>query len=211
MEVLDAAYEKIRQIEAANTQLNAQLTDSNKEIRALRRERIELLNKAEFLMDDLENEKKRNQKLNSRHSATSSTDLRRGDGPPKSQGSHRERRESWREMPTPLFDRQPTAPRPPTNTAPNPFMPNLSRPPPAPVTYAAAAASYTTSPTYAPLATYTTGPVFPPRSPPVASGAYSMSPNVTDDAAPTTSTTDTVSSPIPPSDRYPDDGRYHPY
>lgn len=202
MEVPDAAHERIRQVEAANTQLNAQLADSNKENRALKRERIELLEKVNFLMDDLENEKKKNQKPNSRQNATASTGPQRGSGPPRSQGSHREKRESWREMPTPLFDRQPTAPRPPMNTAPNPFMPNASRPPSATVTYGTA---------YASSASYITGPVMPNHSPSVASGGYPISPPRSEEADQTYSSTDPASSPIPDSDIRDADGRYHPY
>lgn len=194
-EALDAAYEKIRQLEAANAQLNAQLSDSNKENRALKRERMELLNKIDFLMDDLDEEKKKSKRETSPRTGAAAPKTERRTTPPRkevreadahrydderTQGNPRERRESWREMPVPLYDRLPTAPQPPPNVATNPFLPNASRPPSVSVPYAASAV-YPTSPivTYAqaPI-TYTTAPAHPPRS---------------------------------PSDHIPNDGRYHRY
>jgi hypothetical protein len=184
-EALDAAYEKIRQLEAANIQLNDQLTDSNKENRALKRERIELLNKVDFLMDDLENATKNTKskrETSPRTGGTAPKPTERRTTPPRKEPkeadsrrhkeerlkeSRRERRESWREMPVPLYDESPpTAPQPPPNTAPTPFMPNPSRPPSISVPYTASA-FYAPPPTvtYAPPMNYTTAPAYPPRSP----------------------------------------------
>jgi hypothetical protein len=193
-EALDAANERIRQLEAANSKLNAQLTESNKENRTLKRERVELLNKVDFLMDDLEDEKKKNERVKREGSPRTSAapsipkqerrktpprreskevDPRRSDDE-RSKGSHRERRENWRELPLPLFDRPPTAPQPPANSAPNPFLPNSSRP------HSSSYAPPPTAVTYAPAPiTYTTAPPFPPRH--------------------------------SPSDYFPNDGGYHPY
>jgi hypothetical protein len=201
-EALDAANEKIKQLEAANTQLNSQLSESNKENRSLKRERVELLNKVDFLLDDLEDEKEKNAKSKRESSprtgaaaAPVASKHERRSTPPKkdtrgtgsrrcdderSQGSHRERRESWREMPVPLFDRPPAAPQPPSNTS-NPFMPKSSRPPSISVAYPPSSVAYAQpgQVTYAPAPiTYATAPAYPPRS---------------------------------PSDHFPNDGRYHPY
>lgn len=202
-EALNAANERIKQLEAANAKLNAQLSDSHKENRSLKREKIELLNKIDFLIEDLEEEKKNIKSKRDSSPRTSAaappatSKPERRSTPPKKEtregssrryddershgSSHRERRESWRDMPVPLFDRPPTAPQPPPNTAPNPFMPNPSRPPSISVAYPPSSISYANAGqvTYAPAPiTYATAPAYPTRG---------------------------------PSDHFPNDGRYHPY
>lgn len=185
-EALDAANETIRQLEADNAKLNKALTDSNKENRLLKKEKAELLNKVDFLMDDLRDEKKRNERFKREATprtgvVTSSTRTDRRATPPDSsdrryrrgeeglQGSHGEQRSSWRE--TTYEMPPPTAPQPPYNSSPNPFTPISER---------ASSVSYSpTTVTYAPAAvSYTTAPAFPPSS---TSGGY------------------------------PNDGRYHPF
>jgi len=54
-EALDSANERIRQLERDNSSLNLLLSESNKENRLLKRERSDLLNKVDSLMEDLEN------------------------------------------------------------------------------------------------------------------------------------------------------------
>jgi hypothetical protein len=53
-EALDAANEKIRQLEAANAKLNTALFESNKENRLLKREKADLHNKLDDALDDVE-------------------------------------------------------------------------------------------------------------------------------------------------------------
>lgn len=202
-EALDAARERIQLLEAANANLNAQLTESNKENRALKRERIELLDKLSPSNNDLKDEKKRNHKSKRESSprtgvaAPSKTERRTT--PPRnesrdaesphyederSRSSHTARRGSWRELPVPLYDgdRPPTAPYSPStaSSTTNPFMPNPPRPSPISVAYTPSAV-YPTSPTvtYASMpSAYTTLPPLPSHS---------------------------------SSDRFPNDGRYHHY
>lgn len=181
-EALDAANETIRQLQRENEKLNSSLAESNKENRALRKEKIELLNKVDNLMDDLDDERKVNERLRRESSprtgaaAPATSKKERRITPPRdeprpsrrdderSQGSYGERRTSF----------MATAPQTPPSQ--NPFMP-LS-----PISARAPSVSYSpTAVTYAqaPL-TYTTAPVYsPPRS--------------------------TTSS------QYPNDGMYHPH
>jgi hypothetical protein len=189
-EALEAANERIKKLEEANAKLNSQLTDSNKENRSMKRERRDLLDQIASLMDDLELEKQKNDRLKREGSPRTGAGApvpkpERRKTPPKrdsreseprrydderSQGSHRERRESWRELPVPLYDRPPTAPQAPLNNTTNPFLPNSSRP------QSIAYAPPLTTVTYAP--SYTSVPAISPRS---------------------------------PKDRFPNDGLYHPY
>jgi septal ring factor EnvC (AmiA/AmiB activator) len=62
-EVLDAANEKIRQLEAANAKLNTALKESNQENRLLKREKAELHNKLDEANEDLDAEAKAIQQL----------------------------------------------------------------------------------------------------------------------------------------------------
>jgi hypothetical protein len=55
-EALDAANEKIRQLEAANAKLNIAFIESKKEVHLLRREKARLLDKIDDSLDDLEDE-----------------------------------------------------------------------------------------------------------------------------------------------------------
>jgi hypothetical protein len=181
-EALDAANETIRQLQRDNAKLNASLAESNKENRALKKEKIDLLNKVDYLMDDLNDERKANEKFRRESSprtgaaAPASSKKERRTTPPRreeprpsrrdderSQGSHSERRTSF----------MATAPQTPPSQ--NPFMP-LS-----PISTRAASVSY--SPT---AVTYTQAPLT------YTAPAYSPPPSA-------------------PSGRYPNDGLYHPH
>jgi len=158
-EALNAAYEKIERLEAANAKLNASLTESNKENRLLKKEKGELLNKLDDAMDDIDDQKKVIDKLkregSPRAGATSSSTSSRASHRDEKRSSpgHRERRASWREMPVPLYDRHttpPSAPQPPPNLAPNPFAPRApaTYPPPGPVAYSSSNLSYAPVPVF---------------------------------------------------------------
>ncbi|CAL3962599.1 hypothetical protein PZA11_000286 [Diplocarpon coronariae] len=149
-EALDAANDKIRQLEAGAARLNALLADSNKENRLLKKEKSELYNRVEHLKDDLEDVRKSNDRL------------RRGSNrasPPRNSlprreteaGSNRSERRSRGQQPTVY----PAAPQPPPNPVPSPFLPTL-RTSGLPITYAPAVSA-----TYAPSAiSYSAAPVF---------------------------------------------------
>ena len=187
-EALDAANDKIRQLQGDNAKLNSSLAESNKENRALRKERIELLTKVDELSEDLDDERKANAK--SRREASPRTG---GAAPSTSKTERRTtppRRESADSRPSRRDDERsersqgsysgrttymPQAPQAPP--AQNPFIPlspistrtpSISYAPTA-VTYAPAPVAYTTSPLYS--------------SPP----------------------------PSATSGRFPNDGLYHPY
>ncbi|KAN0104749.1 hypothetical protein V8E51_010494 [Hyaloscypha variabilis] len=57
-EALDAANEKIKELQAANAKLSQALAESHKENRLLKREKVQLLNKLDDAIDDLENERR---------------------------------------------------------------------------------------------------------------------------------------------------------
>jgi hypothetical protein len=164
-EALDAANEKIRQLEAANAKLNSALTESNKENRLLKREKGELLNKLDDAMDDLGDKEKIIEKLVREASPKrtsekpSSTSTRSSHREEKHRDEKRSsgRRSSWRGMPVPLYDSRhspPLAPQPPPNTTPNPFaprgapLPAATYPAPGPVAYATTNLSYAPGPTF---------------------------------------------------------------
>jgi hypothetical protein len=154
-EALDAANEKIKQLEAANARLSIALSESNKENRLLKREKGELLNKLDAVNDDLD-EKERKIAILSKEPSPKRTSEKSSS--PSARTSHRDekrssmsgRRSSWREMPVPLYDRHtpPLAPPAPLNTTPNPFAPRGAPPPaatyraPGQVTYASNGLSY---------------------------------------------------------------------
>lgn len=186
-EALNAAYDRIKKLEASHTSLNDSLAQSHKENRALKKEKSGLLRENEDLLgaiDDL-NKKLRREASPRAMAATSasasskterpSAALRKPDSPkqlqydnptsPHSQSyqydhqpqqqrpvsNHGDRRSS-------LYERHnlPSAPEPPTNPHPNPFMPRttpvITYSPttsyPA-VSYSPSTVSYTTSPPYA--------------------------------------------------------------
>jgi chromosome segregation ATPase len=70
-EALDAANERIRHLEAANSSLNAELSDSNKENRIIKREKSELLHKIDRLKKDLADEQDLSDRLRRESSARS--------------------------------------------------------------------------------------------------------------------------------------------
>lgn len=168
-EALDAANEKVRQLEAANARLNSSLAESNREVRLLKKERLNIERKNDELMDDLEDMRVVHEKYRREgsprtgHAAPSKTERRAT--PPKadsrrdrrsdegSKGGFRDRRTSY----------VPVAPQ--TPLSPNPFNPLPTRGPS--VSYGVPSVSYATPVTYAPAAlAYTTSPIYssPPPS-----------------------------------------------
>ncbi|PBP25665.1 hypothetical protein BUE80_DR003325 [Diplocarpon rosae] len=149
-EALDAANDKIRQLEAGAVKLNALLSESNKENRLLKREKSELCNRVEDLKDHLEEARKSNDRPRRGSNRASSP----RNSPPRREleaGSHRSERRSSYQQPT-IY---PAAPQPPSNSVPNPFLPSL-RTSGLPITYAPAVSA-----TYAPSAiSYSSAPVF---------------------------------------------------
>jgi hypothetical protein len=160
-EALDAANEKIRQLEAANAKLNTALFESNKENRLLKREKADLHNKLDDALDDVEakekvieklarevSPKRSEEKRSSTSSRSSHREEKRSSGSRRSSSAHG-RRSSWREMPAPLYDSH----TPPTTT-PNPFAPRGAPLPaatyraPGPVAYATNQLSYAAGPTF---------------------------------------------------------------
>lgn len=183
-EALDAAYEKIRQLEESKARLNESLAESNKENRQLKRERLELMTKIDFMTEEKRSKEKSRREPASPRTGTSSASSgsrterasppRRLEEPRRiedgSQASGRRviRRESAHERAPPVV------PQAPYNSSPNPFTPVSSRP--SSGTYIV---PIQTAVTYAPApVTYTAAPAFP--------------------SSPATS-------------KYPNDGRYHPY
>ena len=72
-EALDAANNKVRQLEANNARLAASLTESNKEALALTKERLDLEKKNYELMDDLKEQRRFGESLRGEKIASSST------------------------------------------------------------------------------------------------------------------------------------------
>ncbi|KAK2627892.1 hypothetical protein QTJ16_002538 [Diplocarpon rosae] len=149
-EALDAANDKIKQLEAGAVKLNALLSDSNKENRLLKKEKSELCDRVEDLKDQLEDARKSSDRLRrgSKHASSPRN------SPPRREveaGSHRSERRSSYQQPT----MYPAAPQPSSNPAPNPFLPSLKTSA-LPITYAPAVSA-----TYAPSAiSYSSAPVF---------------------------------------------------
>jgi hypothetical protein len=151
-EALDAANERIKSLEAQSAQLNALLAESNKENRLLKREKTDLHNKVEDLLDLLDDERTANERLrrdSSPRSSTSDKPTRRIEAPPRPQANAGERRNSY-------YERPPIVPQAPPNPNPNPFTPLASRPPvvtyataPAQVAYAPSTVSYAPAPVFA--------------------------------------------------------------
>jgi peptidoglycan hydrolase CwlO-like protein len=202
-EALDAANDKIRQLQGDNAKLNSTLAESNKENRAFKKERLELLNKIDDLIDDLEYEKKANEKFRRESSPRTSaaapsktSKTERRTTPPRAEprpaSSRREsadprpsRRDEERSERSEKSERSagsygrttyvPTATQGPPSQ--NPFMPLPTNPARTPsVSYAPSAVTYAPAPV-----SYTTSPIY--TSPP----------------------------PSATSSRFPNDGLYHPY
>ncbi|KAN0119686.1 hypothetical protein V8E51_001894 [Hyaloscypha variabilis] len=183
-EALDAANEKIRQLEAANAKLNSALKESNQENRLLKREKAELHNKLDDANEDLEAQAKVIEQLAreaspKRSDKTPSTSTRSSHREEKKPSREREekrasvrrsastggRRSSWREMPVPLYDTLPP------NTTPNPFAPRAA-PLPAATYRAPGKVAYATN-----QLSYAPGPTFgSPPSPRYSDGRYHLSP-----------------------------------
>jgi hypothetical protein len=196
-EALNAANEEIRMLKAEKAQLEDLLAESNKENRALKKERKELEEDIEDLRDDLDQEKKINERLRSgRPSPSNSNTVANSSAPRRTEPPLTNPRPSSRRFSTSTSGAPPLAPQPPPNNTPNPFTPLSERPgayakqPLPQVTYAPSITPSTVS--YAPSnLAYTPGP---------ASTGY------------------TTIAQRPSSKRnsqqermYPNDGKYHPY
>jgi hypothetical protein len=149
-EAIDAANERVRQLQSENARLNASLAERNKENRCLKKERIELLDKVDDLIDELENERRANERFrrdsSSGSTAPSASRNERRTPPPKRE--HTEPRalrrddeisqRSYSEHRTTYI---PTAPKTPPSQ--NPFTPLSSISPRTPsVSYAPGAMTY---------------------------------------------------------------------
>ncbi|KAL2069866.1 hypothetical protein VTL71DRAFT_14545 [Oculimacula yallundae] len=130
-EALDAANDQIRQVEAEKASLSSMLAESNRENRMLKKEKNDLHNRVEELLDELEDERKRIERM------------RRGSSEKKSpprRSSPRNSREI-EEAALAAFQRDaarransyqqqqqaqmyPAVPQAPANLAPNPFLPS---------------------------------------------------------------------------------------
>jgi hypothetical protein len=164
-EALDAAYERIRHLEASNSSLNDSLTESNKENRALRKEKSGLIKENDDLLDAIEDLNQRLKRETSPRSASGSGSAstvkperrpssRKGPDSPRQHyiderplSNHSDRRSS-------MYDRAPpSAPQPPPNPHPNPFAPRTPSVTyaavPASVSYSPSAVSYSQTPLYA--------------------------------------------------------------
>ena len=184
-EALDAANDKIRQLQGDNAKLNSSLAESNKENRALRKERLDLVTKVDELLEDLDEERRATEKFRREASprtggaAPSTSKTERRTTPPRreSTDSRPSRRDDERSQGsyngrTTYMPQAPQAP-----PAQNPFTP-LS-----PISTRASSVSYPVGAvTYAPAPVgYTTSPIYSSAPPPASSG------------------------------RFPNDGLYHPY
>ncbi|KAG4433740.1 hypothetical protein IFR05_010766 [Cadophora sp. M221] len=139
-EALDTANERIQQYEASMAKLNAALSESNKENRLLKREKSELFNQIRDLQDDLEDERRRGERIVRRESTASSHSASASRNSPPLRSSPRNSREieaaaaasfareSARRASYQAQQAQamypPAAPQPPLNSTPNPFLPS---------------------------------------------------------------------------------------
>jgi hypothetical protein len=119
-EALDAAYEKIRQLEQSTARLDDALADSNKKNRQLKREGMELMSQVEALTKE---EKRSRRESRTERNSPPRRDEQQPPSPRRieegSQTGPRRttiRRES-------VHERLPTVPQAPYNPAPNPFTP----------------------------------------------------------------------------------------
>ena len=184
-EALDAANDKIRHLQSDNAKLNVSLAESNKENRALKKERIELLNNVEDLMVDLKDERKANEKFRRESSPRSggatptSSRTERRTTPPKRE--QRTRRHDDERFPGNYSEHRttylPTAPQAPPSQNPfTPLSPISTQAPSvsygsATVAYAPAPVAYTTSPTYSSPPPSATSRRYPPND-----GGYHLYP-----------------------------------
>ena len=171
---LDAALDKIRQLEATNAKLNNLLTESNKENRLLKKEKRDLLHQVEVLFGDLDDEKQVNERLRRAGSLRTGTAAvasvasstktskseKRPTPPPRRESNASFQQQSFhdeRMSHDPRAERAysyapPLAPQPPHNTHPNPFMPRTTpsfTPAPVSVIYAPPTTlSYNPTPAY---------------------------------------------------------------
>ncbi|KAF4621540.1 hypothetical protein G7Y89_g14532 [Cudoniella acicularis] len=155
-EALNAANEKIRELEEKNEMLNALLTESNRENRLLKRERKELLEKVDDLEQDVDDERAINERLrreNIGSPRTSAATTTTANSSATRRGSVVEQRRFSRSNAPTL---PPLVPQAPQSSAPNPFTPLSERPA---VTYAPASSQVAYAPTtisYAPSPVFTT-------------------------------------------------------
>jgi hypothetical protein len=199
---LDAAVDKIRQLEAANASLNDLLAKSNKENRLLKKEKRDLLHQVDDLLGDLDDEKQVNERLRragsprtgtaAAASAASTTKTskseKRPTPPPRRESnafsqqhpfhdermSHDPRAERAPPL-SPVYNyAPPLARQPPHNTHPNPFMPRTTPSfTPAPVSVTYAPP---TTLSYNPTPSYTITPHSQSNRHPPNDGKYHLQP-----------------------------------
>ncbi|KAH6679738.1 hypothetical protein B0J14DRAFT_305263 [Halenospora varia] len=163
-EALDAANEKIQELEERCARLDSLLSESNKENRTLAREKKNLYDKMDQLSQELEDERDINDELRRQTLGSPRPSAAISANTSATRRGGMERRFS-RSGPAP----PPLVPQPPQNNAPNPFLPQtvqsptLSRAPtvtyaptPTTVAYAPSNVSYASSNvSYAPAPVYT--------------------------------------------------------
>ncbi|TAQ87942.1 hypothetical protein B7494_g3699 [Chlorociboria aeruginascens] len=188
MEALSAADAKIQKLELLQQDLNEMLAQGNRENKALKKEIGDLVTENEVLRREVAEQRKVSERLRRERDAVVEKESVREkeerrwrdeekekEAKKKKQyekeNSNRMKRDSWKEMPVPLYEDAPPAPRrmddeyssarPPSERAPkppNPFLPNpLLNPtyggggramPPSSVAYAPTAISYSTAPVF---------------------------------------------------------------
>ncbi|RDL40977.1 uncharacterized protein BP5553_00956 [Venustampulla echinocandica] len=210
-EALDAANERIRELEEKNAQWNSLLSESNKENRLLKRERNDLLNDVDDLNDELAEQRKINERLRrdgGQRTSAAITHVANSAAPRRSEVSRRERGDraereretergerSYREerrfstsRASPTSQAQALAPQAPPKNPSNPFTPLSERgsAPAAPYTVSVAPSAVTYA--ASPAITYSAAPVFPVARRPAHSAAPSTHERM-----------------------YPNDGNYHAY
>ncbi|TVY67548.1 hypothetical protein LSUE1_G007600 [Lachnellula suecica] len=136
-EALDAANETISELVKSNEQLKQLLYESNKENRALKIEKNDLIKEAEHLGEELDHERRAHDKPRREVGRPNERPIRRREEDEESLLSQDSGYDSGRRY---------IAPNPPANNAPNPFSPLPERPPGS----RAPAVTYAPNPTYAP-------------------------------------------------------------
>lgn len=162
-EALDAANEKIRQLEEANEHLKYLLKESNREKRSFKEEREDAIKECENLGHDLAEEKKAHDKLRREVGRAKPAISSSRHSPP---ASHRHSREDEHSYASGESTRRYFVPQPPPNAAPNPFIPLNERVAYAPATTVSySPAMYSTAPAFGgrPAGTRTSGSSYGPK------------------------------------------------
>ncbi|PVH83589.1 hypothetical protein DL98DRAFT_585478 [Cadophora sp. DSE1049] len=133
-EALDAAYDRINDLEANNASMNESLTDSNRENRALKKEKIGLIGEKEDLLNIIENLNKRLTSEASRRSPDNAStmagpqrrpSIRQPDLPRQQLHTDEQPHPGHDDKRSSMYERTnlPFAPKPPLNPHTNPFAP----------------------------------------------------------------------------------------